>query len=413
MTDTEMGNGKMPVKTEAEKKKELERLKEWVKKILPNDFDKFDVEAEADLGGLSYVENKAQLRVKLKELFKDLKGDLEQKAKDVKAQQERLEYERRAEAEREASEYNKRVYTDNKDMDELYTQVMRGVEKICDGYSNLLFVRGRAGIGKSYVIRKVLLQRKIDFYEVCGDITPAYLYRLLFENNGKVIWFKDVVKLLNSGADALNLLKAATETEEVRLLTKNNYSKQQDDLPDRFVVKCKFIFDYNNLYGASALKEDFEALSSRGDYIEMMVSDVEITQMMRAIAIEQWQKEVTEYIIDHFKANGMVKLNLRTQWKAFRTYEWSAAKGKDWKTQLQEELQNISKVRGMLYSLIGPKIVKTTELKKLLLRHELVGTLRSADRKVQEYLYTEELFKCSDGDRDFLVSINAPQKEYN
>ena len=76
----------------------------------------------------------------------------------------------------------------------------------------------------------MLIQNKAKYTEICGDITEAYLYRLLFEHNGDIIWFRDIVRLLR-GMNSINLLKSATETETERLLTKNSYSKAQSDLP--------------------------------------------------------------------------------------------------------------------------------------------------------------------------------------
>jgi len=176
-------------------------------------------------------------------------------------------------------------------------------------------------------------------------------------------------------------------------------------LPDKFLCRCKFIFDYNSLQGSN-LKADFEALVTRGDYIEMPFSEIEVQALMRYIAQDGWQKEVTEYLIKNFNTNGLIRMNLRTQWKAFKTYEYAIKNNLDWKEELKHEMSNVSRIRGVLYSLIGNRVVKTTELKKLLLRHELVCTLRTADTKINEWIYTEELFKVSEGDRDYLVCIN-------
>jgi len=389
-------------KSKSQKESELKRLKEWVKKILPDDWDKYDVEAKFD-SSLTYEENKSAIREDLKSMIKDLKNQAEQ----IQAQQERLEKERIVSAEKEAEEYNKRTYEENKNIDNIYDRIIRGVSKLCQGYSNLLFIKGRGGIGKSYQIRKALINNKADFEEICGEVTEAYLYRLLFENNGKIIWFKDVVRLLQ-GQKSINLLKSATETEEKRLVSKSNYSKAQDDLPDKFICRCKFIFDYNNLVGLQ-LREDFEALVTRGDYIDIPFCNEDLQKVMKLIAKEDWQKEVTNFVIHNFQQNGMIKLNLRAQWKAFKTYEYAKKNNLDWKKELKTELENISKTRILLYSLIGNKAVRTKELKQLLLRNEIVSSLRTADRRINEWLYLDELFKWSGEDRNFIICINPKQ----
>jgi len=394
------------LKTPAEKEQELKRLREWLKKLIPEDYDKYDIAAKYD-SSLSYVENKNQIREEVKVLINDLKGQ----AEAAMAQQERIDQEKKEEAEREVEEWNKSLsYEDCAELNKFYAPIHRAVDKISQGYSFLAFIKGRGGIGKSHNIRKRLVANKADYVEVCGEVTEAYLYRLIYENNGKVIWFKDVVKLLQ-GLGSINLLKSATETEETRVLTKSNYSRNQEDLPDKFACRCKFIFDYNNLFGIQ-LRDDFEALISRGDFIEVPICEEEIQQIMKVIARSPEEKEVTEFLIKNFQSNGMFRLNLRTQWKAFKTYEFANKNKLDWKQELKSEMTNTSKTRGMLYSLIGNKAVRTADLKKMLLKHEMVKTIRTADNKVREWLFTEELYQWSEEDRNFFVSVNPkPQKQ--
>ena len=66
------GIGKVTVKTDAQKADELNRLKEWVKKLIPDSYDKFDVQAEYD-SGISYTENKNIIRAKLKLLVNNFR----------------------------------------------------------------------------------------------------------------------------------------------------------------------------------------------------------------------------------------------------------------------------------------------------------------------------------------------------
>lgn len=206
--------------------------------------------------------------------------------------------------------------------------------------------------------------------------------------------------------NSINLLKSATETDEVRLLTKSNYSKAQDDLPSRFEFKGKIIFDYNQVEGL-ALKEDFDALKTRGDFVDVAFCIEDIKRIMTLICNEDWKKEVTAHLIKHYEFNGQNILNLRTQWKAFKTYEYAKEHNIDWKHELQQELKTmISPVRGNLYSLIGNKAVRTSELKKLMLRNNMIGTMRTADTRINDWILMEELFKCSAEEKNFYVSID-------
>lgn len=389
----------MAMELPKEKEKDFKRLQDWVKKLLPDAYDKFDLKAEFD-SSLSYVENKTQLREKLKSF---LGTDLKEQAQKAIADQERLEQEAIQKAEAEVVEYNKKItYERNQDVDKFYTPIYRAVDKIVKGYSNLLFVKGIGGIGKSYGIRRILIEDNADFLEVSGEVTEAYLYRLLFENNGRVIWFKDVANLLN-GLKSINILKAATETEESRVITKNNYSKQQDDLPDRFVCRCRFIFDYNNIQ--NTMRDDFEALMGRGDFIEFALSTKELEHIMRCIAKSNEEKEVTEFVIANFKGSGLVRLNLRTQWKAINTYKYATSQKLDWKEEIKSELQRVSKIRALLYALIGNEAVRKVDLKKLLIRHELVPSIRMAEYKIKEWIFTDELYELSPDERNGYVSL--------
>jgi hypothetical protein len=400
--DKIMGKPTAP-KTEEQKADELEKLRAWVKKVLPDSWDKYDVQAKYD-STLNLSENKTAMREDLKVLITDMKSQVEY----TKAQQERIEHEQIKKAEAEVAEYNNSLrFEEIKDLNQFYAPIIRGVNKMCQGFSNLLFVKSRGGVGKSYQIRKALITNNADFIEIAGDVTEAYLYRLIYDNNGKIIYFKDVVKLL-MGLNSMNLLKGATETEAEKVLTKCNYSKDQADLPDRFLCKCKFIFDYNNLFGTQ-LAPDFEALTSRGDYLEIPFCDDDIKKVMRMVVKDDWQKEVTEEIIKNFEANGMVKLNLRTQWKGLRTYEYAKKNNLDWKKELEQEMRNISKTRAMLYTLIGNKAIRTADLKRLLLKQEILPTLRTADHKINEWLYLEELYKIGENDKNFYVCINPPK----
>ncbi len=443
------------------------------------------------------------------------------------------------------------TFEENEEIDGYYTDVHRAVDKMCQGFSNLAFIKGRGGIGKSFQIKKRLIANKADFIEITGEVTEAFLYQLIYENNGKIIWLKDVVKILtglkcmpyytkvrtnngiksmkdlNSNEDkilswnfklgkeewekfkiwptgkkqimkittgegvlesspehkwiikteegqiiqkqakdlntkdvilyleaeeekgmgskcvksielttdyeemydievqnnhnfildngalthnSINLLKAATETERTRVLTKSNYSKQQEDLPNTFICRSKFIFDYNNISGLQ-LRDDFEALISRGDFIELPISDGEIIAIMKLIAKDDDIKKVTEFLIENFNATGLFRLNLRTQYKCMQTYNYALKNNLDWKKELEAELKNISRIRALLYSLIGPYAVKRLELKKRLLKHEIVNKMRTADRKINEWLFLEELFVWSEDKRNPTICINQKPQE--
>lgn len=286
-----------------------------------------------------------------------------------------------------------------------YRPLCRAIEKICTGHSHLAFIKGRGGLGKSFQIRKTLEDYSVKFHEVTGDVTEAYLFRLLYGHNGKVIWFKDVNKILK-GLKSMNLLKAATELEpKNRLVSRNSYSSYEIDLPEEFIFTGKIIFDYNALVN-NKIQEDFSALVSRGDYIELLITHKEMYAIMMAVAKTSTEKRITRFLMQNYMFNTITDLNLRTQWKAFQTYRYSKDIGLDWKAEIIQELtNNLTPVKILLHRLIGTDAVPTTELKKRLLQSGMVNTMRTADRKIQDWIAAEELYRHTLGERNYKISI--------
>jgi hypothetical protein len=407
MSDTETTKKKSAKTIEKDKKK----LKEFLAGAIPESWDKYDLEANYD-STLSYMENKNLIIEDLKDMYgSEFRGEtLEEQKQYVEAEEERQRDERDKEIEQEITEYNNKTFVENTELNQFYAPIHRSVNKLCAGYSNLAFIKGRGAIGKSWNIRKTLLQNNVKFLEVCGDVSEAYLYRMFFEHNGEIIWFKDVVRVLR-GLNSINLLKSATETEEKRLLTKSNYSKQQSDLPDRFLFTGKIIFDYNEINGIQ-LEDDFNALQTRGDFLEVTFSMDDIKALMRLIARTDKQKETTEYLIENYSFTGNNLLNLRSQWKAFKTREYADKFGLDWKEELKAEMDSaISPIKSILYSLMGRKAIRVADLKKLLLQTKTVASETTANRRIKEWLITEDLYRVSAEKINFYVALEPIKLE--
>jgi hypothetical protein len=400
MTDTE-------TKTKSAKaiERDKQKLKKFLAGVIPEHWDKYDLDAKYD-STLSYMENKNAIIDDLKEVYSDeFRGEtLEEQKAYVEAEMEKQQRERDSEIESEIEQYNQKDFTENTELNQYYAPIHRAINKLCSGYSHLAFIKGRGAIGKSWNIKKILVQNKAKFHEICGDVSEAYLYRMFFEHNGEIIWFKDVVRILR-GLNSINLLKSAAETEEKRLLTKSNYSKQQADLPDRFLFTGKIIFDYNEINGM-VLEDDFNALQTRGDFIEVSFSTEDMQNMMRLIAKTEKQKEVTDFLIKNYSYVGTNLLNLRSQWKAFKTRDYADKYGLDWKAELKAEMDSaISPVKSMLYALMGKKAIRTSELKKLLLQSKAAGSEATAHRRIKEWLITEDLYRVSAEKINFYVAL--------
>jgi hypothetical protein len=294
-----------------------------------------------------------------------------------------------------------------------YRPIVRAIEKMKFGYSHLCFVRGRPGIGKSFQIEEGLKAQGMQYAEVSGNVSEAYLYRILYEHNRKTIWFKDVVRLLR-GLRSIDLLKSACETGRKRIIQNLNYCDKQQDLPKQFEFKGNLIFDFNSLTGLK-FKEDFEALTTRGDFIDMVFGHQDICSIMRAICKTDVDREVTEYLINHWDGARAGLLNLRVQRQAVLTYQYAQRKGLDWQEEVRQELRNqLSQVQRLLYPILGNGPQRTSEIKKHMVQCGIVSTMRTADRRIADWLELGDIYQVSSEERDFFVSltpINVCRKE--
>lgn len=331
--------------------------------------------------------------------LKQLKSQLEQASKNLNVERnnEEILTHRNTEIEIEIADYNNTLkFNYDEKVDEYYKPLIRAITKLIKGYSNIVFIKGKGGIGKSYQIEKLLRKYNSNFVEYGGsNVSEAYLYRLLYENRhkGEVIYFKDVAVLLK-GIEGIDLIKMATETRDKRLITKANYSKKQDDLPSRFLYEGSLIFDFNSLMGLN-FRGDFEALTSRGDFIELSLSFDELKELMLLICEDEEQKEITKFLIEKYDYIGN-QFNLRTQYRAFQTYRYSKENGLEWKKEIEEELkQNMSPIRRILYEFLGKNYAKERDVIKFLIRSGYVSTIRTCERRINEWLEMEEIY--SDG----------------
>jgi hypothetical protein len=93
-----------------------------------------------------------------------------------------------------------------------------------------------------------------------------------------------------------------------------------------------------------------------------------------------------------------------------QTREYAEKVNKDWKNEVGSELNVMTKNRNLLYTLIGNKAVRTTELVKILMKKEVLNCVRTCHRKIQEWLFLEDLYKVSAEDRDYFICINPIRK---
>ena len=380
----------------------------WANKLLEkNDMqDLIDVQAEFD-AGITLAENKEQFLRKF---------GLEEKD-NTKAKMEQAQAEFEEHLKEQVERFNRLVGKPNTDLEHYFSPIKEAIEQMKMGLCNLVFVKGRGGIGKTEQIERYLLQYFGPKNVVpVTDITEAYLYRLFYKHNGCVFHFRDVDKLLRTERSLLTL-KCACETKEKRLLTNYNFNSQNKDLPKQFLFTGKLIFDFNEITNMTN-RESFEALISRGEFIHLNFSFDDICNIMKKIAERGFKyddvklsadetKEITNWLIKNYKFVGYNQFNLRTQHRAFMWYEYCKRKGFNWQDYIKNKLQyQKSEIQQMLYTFMGDGIVRTIDLKKWLIKMGFVNTLRTADRRIKEWIELDELYKVSGDMRNYYVSLN-------
>ena len=310
--------------------------------------------------------------------------------------------------EKEIKRHNENAKMDLKpELEQYFRPIERPIEKLANGFENLVLIKGRAGIGKTFNIKNYLIKYGIfKKTDVAVDCSEAYFIDLLWKNrDGGIVWIKDIVRLLKN-QNILDNLKSATEDNpEDRWITNYNYSKQKRHIDRKFLFNGSFIFDYNEIYD-NRFKADFDALRSRGSFVELVFNKEDIKDIMRKICKTEWQKEVTEYLINHYVFVGHQNFNLRLQHNAFNTYLNSRKMGRDWKKDLFYELKyNTSPIKSMLYEFMGKNIVTSTELKKWLVRSGRIGCLRTAERRINEWIELGEIFKVTENKYKYGLSL--------
>jgi hypothetical protein len=202
------------------------------------------------------------------------------------------------------------------------------------GIMRSLLISGGAGIGKSWNIENVLVtarsSHKIRFEHVKGKVTPLELFKLLYEFRGP----KDVLLLDDSDMvffreDSLNILKAALDTSEKRIITWRSNTLLLEDVPSKFTYEGSMIFISNLDFvritrGApSKLSDHLKAVMSRSIYFDLrMHTPRELSIWVRHVVLTKqvlqnqrnlsaaMEKKAVEWIVEN--REKMMEVSVRS-----------------------------------------------------------------------------------------------------
>lgn len=182
--------------------------------------------------------------------------------------------------------------------------------------TNSLVITGDAGIGKSYSVtknltdmglREIVLDGVGDFIVIKGFSTPRALYQSFYEYNGKIIVFDDCDNI-HKDATASNLLKAALDSGDRRVMTWNTSRvEKDDDTPNRFEFTGRCIFISNMSVG-----EFPQALLSRSYCVDLTLTNNEKVDRIKTVLADYPGKtdEVVSFL--HRNSDKVVDLSVRS-----------------------------------------------------------------------------------------------------
>lgn len=163
-----------------------------------------------------------------------------------------------------------------------FTVMDKMANGLVKGTIRSLIISGAPGIGKTYTLEQHLKAAhengSIDFSSIKGKCSPIGLYIHLWENREEdcVVLLDDVDVFSNE--DVLNVLKAALDTGEERIVswgTASNYLAERD-IPNNFEFKGSIVFITNadidaEIDRGSKMAPHLDALRSRSIYLDLGV----------------------------------------------------------------------------------------------------------------------------------------------
>ena len=205
----------------------------------------------------------------------------------------------------------------------------KAIEMVADKVQPSVIITGKGGVGKSYSVRKALLNKNLEDYSgligedisaaddgfvfIKGFSTAKNLYRSLYNNNGSVVVLDDIDSVLKD-TNAINILKAVLDSYDQRIVSWGAEMRGDDDLPRSFEFTGSVVIITN--LNCSEIEQ---ALLSRSLVIDLQMSPEEIVERMRVIAnspefLPEYSQQVKQDSIEFIDENKQIAkdLSLRT-----------------------------------------------------------------------------------------------------
>lgn len=270
-----------------------------------------------------------------------------------------------------------------------YSNIYRAVEMLDKGDFNGLIIQSPTGFAKSYHIDNALKGCKSKSILFQGDISDAYLFKFLYEHREDyIIIFRDFGKILRNRY-LIETCKHILDPTPERIIKRETY-KEHEGIPQEFSFKSKVIIELNEI--GKKYIQDIDAIKSRGIFIELNFSREELSKIMYLICKDDFDKEVTSYLLSNSHKLGRNSFNLRIHNRSLVIAKSSIRDKLDWKKQIDLFINTQeSEIRKALYRLAGTKQVRRFIFIKYLMS-EFDWSYPTAHRRLNEALLIKDLF---------------------
>jgi hypothetical protein len=251
-----------------------------------------------------------------------------------------------------------------KDPDTLFGHMADLVTLVSKGNRNSLVIYGGAGIGKTFVVTKTIeengLTKNQDWHMIKGKITTSALYQTLFMHRKNRLLVFDDTDSIWGDADAANILKAALDSYDDRVISwvsprtinvslmsdqekkqfNDNVDKQIKEDPGSSKIKLPSEFDYNGriIFISNLTEDKFDkAVLNRSAKIDMTLTQDEIFYRMKSILQYMGDKnvpvsvkeEIFDYLREVSNNNIINNVSMRTYVAAEDLYKSGLSNWKD------------------------------------------------------------------------------------
>lgn len=221
------------------------------------------------------------------------------------------------------------------DPDTVFDDLRMYTDMVLEGEMAAFLITGQPGTGKTYNVEQRLkkygLKRDKDWFSFKARSTPAGLYQALYEHNGKILLFDDMDSIFKE-TDAINILKGALDTSEVReiawLSARPMKGSDGKPLPKKFPFTGRVIFITN-----LAQKDVDDAIKTRSFILEVAMSPEDMLQYIEGLfdVVQTHERRSTkryalDKLVENEEKNPKVQINMRTFIKCIKIVKFVSTK---------------------------------------------------------------------------------------